>query len=280
MVASDGGIFDFGDAALLRLGRRRSADRARRRHGGPAGRLLDRLRRHRSAQHRARARRGAGRPGVRPARAGRRWDSSGVGRAPGHVAAIWSPGRRSIARGEIMAFEAEVGLPIDGTISTAEINALQAAAADPTGPGPIRTASPTRVANETNPEIARPCGSTGSWSSRPRPTRAERARRRPRARSRSTCATATRSCRAPIPTGRPMPTRCSTCRTSTEATPLHYMPRVVVRRSRRASGCVELHLNSAAIAWQYLQHRLHRHGRLTGTGQAARSMTTAEPTAR
>jgi hypothetical protein len=68
-------------------------------------------------------------------------------------AAIWSPGTDdAIARGEIMAFEAEDGISIDGDISSGEISALQGAADDPTGPLANANGFTYALATEENPE--------------------------------------------------------------------------------------------------------------------------------
>jgi hypothetical protein len=67
---------------------------------------------------------------------------------PPTLAALWSPGADSvIAEGEIMSFENQVGVTSDG-ISTSEIAALVAAAADPTGPGANQSGDAYALANE------------------------------------------------------------------------------------------------------------------------------------
>ncbi|HWE67014.1 MAG TPA: L,D-transpeptidase [Acidimicrobiales bacterium] len=71
---------------------------------------------------------------------------------PATLAGQWVPGQNNaMARGAIMAFESVSGLPTDGAISTAEINALQAAADNPAADGNPNGYS-YAVANETNPE--------------------------------------------------------------------------------------------------------------------------------
>jgi hypothetical protein len=65
----------------------------------------------------------------------------------------WAPGQDdAMARGAIMAFESVAGLPTDGSISGPEINALQAAAEDPTGSDANPNGYSYAVASETEPE--------------------------------------------------------------------------------------------------------------------------------
>jgi hypothetical protein len=72
---------------------------------------------------------------------------------PATLQALWSPGQNGvIAQGAIMAFESVAGLPTDGAISTAEVNALQAAAADPTGPDANPNGFSYALASEADPE--------------------------------------------------------------------------------------------------------------------------------
>jgi peptidoglycan hydrolase-like protein with peptidoglycan-binding domain len=66
---------------------------------------------------------------------------------------LWVPGQDTVVlRGAITAFEAHVGLPLDGNISPTEVNALQAAAADP-GAGANPNGYTYALASETLPEI-------------------------------------------------------------------------------------------------------------------------------
>jgi hypothetical protein len=72
---------------------------------------------------------------------------------PPTLEALWAPGQDGvIARGAIMAFESVAGLPTDGVISTAEINALQAAADDPSGPDANPNGFSYALASEAEPE--------------------------------------------------------------------------------------------------------------------------------
>jgi hypothetical protein len=72
---------------------------------------------------------------------------------PSTLVALWSPGQSDvIARGAIMSFEAVAGLPTDGAISAPEIAALQAAAADPTGPDANPVGFSYALARESDPE--------------------------------------------------------------------------------------------------------------------------------
>jgi hypothetical protein len=72
---------------------------------------------------------------------------------PATLQALWSPGQDGvIAQGAIMAFESVAGLPTDGAISAAEINALQVAADDPSGPDANPSGFSYAVASEANPE--------------------------------------------------------------------------------------------------------------------------------
>jgi hypothetical protein len=65
---------------------------------------------------------------------------------------LWAPGQDTVVlRGAIMAFEAHVGLPLGGTITSTEVAALQAAAADPTA-GANPDGYSYAVANENLPE--------------------------------------------------------------------------------------------------------------------------------
>jgi hypothetical protein len=152
MVASDGGIFDFGDAGFFGSGT-----------GAPLTAPVIGM---------------AARPGgywiaygsTDPLNTvlGQEEVLSGLGYSPlswspqgfswrwappATLQALWSPGQDgAIAQGAIMAFESVVGLTTDGAISTPEIDALQAAANDPSGPGANPNGFSYAVASETNPE--------------------------------------------------------------------------------------------------------------------------------
>jgi hypothetical protein len=76
-----------------------------------------------------------------------RWQST-----PSSLKALWAPGQDTVVlRGAITAFEAHVGLPLDGNISAAETADLQAAAADPSA-GANPDGYTYAVASENLPE--------------------------------------------------------------------------------------------------------------------------------
>ena len=152
MVAADGGIFDFGDAPFYGSGTGAPltapvVGMAARPGGywiayGATAPLTSIL-----GQEQVLAGLGYGPLSWSPLGFQWRWFP------PLTLAAVWSPGQDGpIPRGEIMAFEAQVGLPIDGDISNAEIGALTGAAADRTGPGANANGFAYAVATETNPE--------------------------------------------------------------------------------------------------------------------------------
>ena len=71
---------------------------------------------------------------------------------PWTLIAQWAPGQDTVVvRGAIMAFEAHVGLPLNGDISATEAAALQAAAADPSA-GADPNGYTYALANENLPE--------------------------------------------------------------------------------------------------------------------------------
>ncbi|MGA2303806.1 MAG: L,D-transpeptidase [Acidimicrobiales bacterium] len=152
MVASDGGIFDFGDAAFFGSGTGAPltapvVGMAARPGGywiayGATAPLNTAL-----GQEEVLAQ-----LGYSPLS----WSSQGFQwrwAPPATLRALWSPGQDGvIAQGAIMAFESVAGLPTDGAISAAEINALQAATDDPTGPDANPNGFSYAVASETDPE--------------------------------------------------------------------------------------------------------------------------------
>ena len=159
---------------------------------------------------------------------------------PAPLQALWAPGQDgAIAKGAIMAFEAVVGLTTNGAISSSEIDALQAAADDPTGPAANPNGFSYAVASESSPEsltvwhngvvvVTSPANTGGAG------------RRPPSVRSRSTCACAIRSCGARTRTARPTPIRCSSWRTSTAAMPCTTCP-ARPTAIHRASGVSSSH---------------------------------------
>jgi hypothetical protein len=71
---------------------------------------------------------------------------------PASLERLWAPGQDTVVlRGAITAFEAHVGLPLDGNISAPETAALEAAAADP-GAGADLDGYTYAVASENLPE--------------------------------------------------------------------------------------------------------------------------------
>jgi hypothetical protein len=152
MVASDGGIFDFGDAAFYGSGTGAPLTSPvvgmAARPGGywiaygataPLNTVL--------GQEEVLAQ-----LGYSPLS----WSSQGFQwrwAPPATLKALWSPGQDGvIAQGAIMAFESVAGLPTDGAISAPEVNALQAAADDPTGPDANPNGFSYALASEADPE--------------------------------------------------------------------------------------------------------------------------------
>jgi peptidoglycan hydrolase-like protein with peptidoglycan-binding domain len=153
MVAADGGIFDFGDAAFYGSG-----------SGGPLTAPVVGM---------------ASRPGgywiaygaTAPLTTvlGQEEVLAGLGYSPlswspslgfqwrwappPTLQALWSPGQNGvIAQGAIRAFESIAGITTDGAISAGEINALQAAADDPSGPDVNPNGFSYALASESEPE--------------------------------------------------------------------------------------------------------------------------------
>jgi hypothetical protein len=152
MVASDGGIFDFGDAAFYGSGTGAPltapvVGMAARPGGywiafGSTDPLTTVL-----GQEEVLA--GLGYLPLSWSPAGFQWRWS----VPATLQALWLPGQNGvIAKGAIMAFESVAGLTSDGSISTGEIAALQAAANDPAGPDANPNGYSYAVASESNPE--------------------------------------------------------------------------------------------------------------------------------
>jgi hypothetical protein len=152
MIASDGGIFDFGDAAFYGSGTGAPltapvVGMAARPGGywiafGSTDPLTTVL-----GQEEVLA--GLGYLPLNWSPAGFQWRWS----PPPTLQALWVPGQDGvIARGAIMAFESVAGLATDGSISTSEIAALQAAADDPTGADANPDGYSYAVASESSPE--------------------------------------------------------------------------------------------------------------------------------
>jgi L,D-transpeptidase catalytic domain len=152
MVASDGGIFDFGDAAFFGSGTGAPltapvVGMAARPGGywiayGATDPLTTVL-----GQEEVLA--GLGYSPLSWSPQGFQWRWA----PPETLQALWAPGQDGvIAKGAIMSFESVVGLPTDGDISTAEIDALQAAADDPSGPDANPDGFSYALASEADPE--------------------------------------------------------------------------------------------------------------------------------
>jgi hypothetical protein len=168
------------------------------------------------------------------------------------LAAIWSPGHSgTIARGEIMAFEAEVGLPIDGTISSTEISALQTAAGDPTGSGANPNGFAYALATEHSPEsltvwengvlVEQTPVSTGGAGT---PTALGSYPVYERYRNQVMRGT------NPSGTAYADPVQYVSYFNGGDA--LHYIPRSAYGIPQ-SLGCIELPLDAAAVVWQYTQ---------------------------
>jgi len=152
MVASDGGIFDFGDAAFYGSGTGAPltapvVGMAARPGGywiayGATDPLTTVL-----GQEEVLA--GLGYSPLSWSPGGFQWRWA----PPLTLQGLWAPGQNdAIAKGAIMSFESVAGLPTNGSISTAEINALQAAADDPLGPDSNPNGFSYALASESYPE--------------------------------------------------------------------------------------------------------------------------------
>jgi hypothetical protein len=170
---------------------------------------------------------------------------------PPSLAALWSPGQPGvIARGAIMSFEAIAGLTTNGTISTAEINALQAAADDPTGPYANPNGFSYALASENSPESLTVWHNGAVVATMPA----------------NTGGSGTPTAKGSFPVYlryRNQVMRGTNPNGSTYADPvqfvayfnggdaLHYMPRASYG-DPQSLGCVELPLSGASIVWPYM----------------------------
>ena len=98
-----------------------------------------------------------------------------------------------------------------------------------------------------------PCGTTGGSSCIRWPTPASRPRRPRMAPSRCTCATHSRSCRAPTRTARTTPTRSSWVSYFNGGDAVHYFPRGFYG-APQSLGCVELPYAQAHYVWPYMTY--------------------------
>jgi hypothetical protein len=251
MVAADGGIFDFGDASFYGSGSGTPltapvVGMAARPGGywiayGATDPLTTIL-----GQEEVLAGLGYGPLSWTPLGFQFRYD------VPLSLYAIWSAGAPGpIATGEIMAFEAEVGLPIDGNISTNEVNALIAAADDPTGPGANPNGFAYAIANENDPEMLNvwengvlvlqaPANTGGAGTPTAQGSFPVYLRYR------------NQIMRGTNPDGTTYADPVQYVSYFNGGDAVHYFPRADYGIPQ-SLGCVELDLNSAAIAWQYLQ---------------------------
>jgi peptidoglycan hydrolase-like protein with peptidoglycan-binding domain len=170
---------------------------------------------------------------------------------PATLQGIWSPGQYgAIAKGAIMAFESVAGLPIDGSISTAEINALQGAANDPSGLDANPNGFSYAVASEADPEsltvwhngvvVARTAANTGGSGT-------------PTAKGSFPVYLRLRNqvMRGTNPNGTTYADPVQFVAYFNGGDALHYMPRASYG-DPQSLGCVELPLSGASIVWPYM----------------------------
>jgi len=250
MVASDGGIFDFGDAGFYGSGTGAPLTAPvvgmASRPGGywiaygataPLNTVL--------GQEEVLAELGYSPLSWSPAGFQWRWAP------PATLQALWSPGQNGvIAQGAIMSFESVAGLSTDGAISTGEINALQAAANDSTGPDANPNGFSYAVANESSPESLTIWHNGAVVETTPA----------------NTGGAGTPTAKGSFPVYlrlRNQVMRGTNPDGSTYADPvqfvayfnggdaLHYMPRTSYG-DPQSLGCVELPLTAASIVWPYM----------------------------
>jgi hypothetical protein len=251
MVASDGGIFDFGDAAFYGSGVGQPltapvVGMAARPGGywiayGATAPLATAL-----GQEEVLAQLGYS-PLSWTSTNGFQWRWA----PPATLAALWAPGQDGvIARGAIMSFENVAGLSTDGAISAGEINALQAAADNPTGPDANPSGFSYALASENSPE------SLTVWHNGAVVVESQA----------NTGGAGTPTAQGSFPVYlryRNQVMRGTNPDGSTYADPvqyvayfnggdaLHYMPRASYG-DPQSLGCVELPLAGAAAAWPYM----------------------------
>jgi hypothetical protein len=250
MVASDGGIFDFGDAAFYGSGTGAPltapvVGMAARPGGywiafGATDPLTTVL-----GQEEVLAGLGYSPLSWSPAGFAWRWAT------PATLQALWAPGQNGvIAKGAIMSFESVAGLATNGSISDAEINALQAAADDPSGPDANPSGFSYAVANESNPEsltvwhngvvvVTSPANTGGSGT--------------PTAKGSFTVYERLRNqvMRGTNPNGTTYADPVQFVAYFNGGDALHYMARTSYG-DPQSLGCVELPLAGASTAWPYM----------------------------
>ncbi len=170
---------------------------------------------------------------------------------PPTLRALWSPGQDGpIATGAIMSFEAVAGLPTDGTISAQEIDALQGAANDPSGPDANPNGFSYAVANESDPESltvwhdgvvveTTPANTGGAGTPTAQGTFPVYLRLR------------NQVMRGTDPDGTPYADPVQFVAYFNGGDALHYMPRTSYG-DPQSLGCVELPLTAASIVWPYM----------------------------
>jgi hypothetical protein len=170
---------------------------------------------------------------------------------PPTLRALWVPGQNGvIAKGAIMAFESVASLPIDGSISASETNALLSAAQDPSGPYANPNGISYALASESSPESlvvwhngvvveTTPANTGGSGT----PTTQGSFPVYLRLRNQVMRGT------APDGTSYADPVQFVAYFNGGDA--LHYMPRASYG-DPQSLGCVELPYSAASIIWPYM----------------------------
>ena len=170
---------------------------------------------------------------------------------PPTLSALWSPGQGGpIATGAIMSFEAVAGLPTNGTISAAEIGALQGAADDPSGADANPYGFSYAVASESDPESltvwhdgvvveTTPANTGGTGTPTAQGTFPVYLRLR------------NQVMRGTDPDGATYADPVQFVAYFNGGDALHYMPRVSYG-DPQSLGCVELPFTAASIVWPYM----------------------------
>ena len=170
---------------------------------------------------------------------------------PPTLSALWSPGQNGpIATGAIMSFEAVAGLPTNGTISAAEIGALQGAADDPSGADANPYGFSYAVASESDPESltvwhdgvvveTTPANTGGTGTPTAQGTFPVYLRLR------------NQVMRGTDPDGATYADPVQFVAYFNGGDALHYMPRASYG-DPQSLGCVELPLTAASIIWPYM----------------------------
>jgi hypothetical protein len=250
MVASDGGIFDFGDATFFGSGTGASltapvVGMAARPGGywiayGSTDSLNTVL-----GQEEVLGELGYSPLGWSPQGFEWRWAP------PPTLQALWTPGQDGvIARGAIATFESVAGLPTDGSISPTEIQALQAAANDPSGPDANPDGFSYALATETAPESLTVWHNGAIVETTPANTGGPGT---PTATGSFTVYLRLRNqvMRGTEPDGATYADPVQFVAYFNGGDALHYMPRASYG-DPQSLGCVELPLTAASIVWPYM----------------------------